>query len=189
MRATATFCLTCLLALPAVSFAQAEERPTRRLESVTWDSVKHQLTWIVSKGERVGPEYKPLAQQDYLINMDKATMTVRGETRGFSREEALNVRVLMDLIAKYAVDSTVWWDDGQGDKLDENGNPKPGQRPKRNQPPSKDEGVAVMRVSSPGQPLSQAQVQAEIRELEARLAALHRIDRDRTAEALRVKTY
>jgi hypothetical protein len=218
MRATATLCLTCLIALPAASCAQTEEaapgektarnrvaaqrqrptaeedappddRATRRLESVTWDSVRHQLAWVVSKGEKDGPEYKPLAKQEYLINMDKATMTVHGETRGFSREEAVNVRVLMDLIAKYAVDSTVWWDGGEGERVDENGNPKARPKPKQERQPSQDEGVALMRVSNPSQPASQSQVQSQIRELEERLAALRRLDRSMTAEALQVRTF
>lgn len=212
MRATATFCLTLLLALPAASCAQSDataaggknriavqsrrpspdrnaqpaERATRRLESVTWDSVKHQLTWVISQGQRDGRDYKALAQQDYLINMDKATMTVLGETRGFSRQEAHNVRVLMDLIAKYAVDSTLWWDDGQGEKLDENGAPQP--KPRRDRKPSKDDNVKILHVSYPA-PLSQSQVQSQIRELEARLAALKRLDRQITAQGLELRQY
>jgi len=95
---------------------------SRRLESVTWNSVKHELTWVVSKGEKKeGAGYKPLGSASYLINMDEATMKVSGETRRFSKEEAANVYVLMDLIAKYAVDSTVWWDDGQGEPVNGDG--------------------------------------------------------------------
>ncbi len=126
----------------------------RRLESVTWNSVTHELTWVVSSGQKVADGYKPTAKQDYRINMDKATMTYQGQTRRFSDEEAANVRVLMDLVSKYAADSTIWWDDGQGIPLDPNGKPMPGQnqnpnedKPKSN-PKSPDTNPVVLRVSA-----------------------------------------
>lgn len=90
----------------------------RRLESINWNPVKNELTWVVSKGDLTGGSYKPLASDNYLINMADATMTYNGETRRFSKQEAENVQVLMDLLSKYAVDSTVWWDQGQGEPLD-----------------------------------------------------------------------
>jgi hypothetical protein len=90
----------------------------RRLESVTWNSVNHELTWNVSKGERKDNAYKAVGTDHYSINMDSATMTVNGETRRFSEDEASNVRNLMDLIARYAVESTVWWENGQGEPID-----------------------------------------------------------------------
>ena len=152
MKSTVTFSLATLLALPAASCAQERpaagrdsvqdsraqagqrradgdehklpdaEQPPRRLESVTWNSVTHELTWIISKGEKKeGASYKALGSQNYLINMDDATMSFSGEMRRFSREEATNVHVLMDLIAKYAIDSTIWWDDGQGEPVKGNG--------------------------------------------------------------------
>jgi hypothetical protein len=106
----------------------------RRLESVTWDSVKHQFSWEVSKGEKKGDTYEPQANDRYEINMDKATMTVNGESRRFSEEEAANVRTLMDFISKYALESTVWWEYGEGEPLDGKGLPtKPENRgPKEN---------------------------------------------------------
>ncbi len=119
--------LAALAALSALGCAQdrAPERKTdrspRRLESVTWNSVKHELTWVISKGERDRETgaYKPLTTQTYLINIDKATMTFNGETRSFSKQEAVNVLALLDIIAKYAIESTVWWDQGHGRRTDE----------------------------------------------------------------------
>jgi hypothetical protein len=90
----------------------------RRLESITWDSVKHQMSWDVSRGEKKGDTYQPNASDRYEINMDNATMTVNGQSRRFSKEEASNVRVLMDFISKYALESTVWWENGEGDPVD-----------------------------------------------------------------------
>jgi hypothetical protein len=95
----------------------------RRLESIKWDSVKHELTWEVSRGEKKGDAYQPRSNDHYQINMDNATMTVNGETRRFSEEEAENVRTLMDFISKYALESTVWWENGEGKPLDGKGNP------------------------------------------------------------------
>jgi len=97
----------------------------RRLESLTWNSVKHELTWVVSNSE------KEKKEQGYRIQMDSASMNVNGESRGFSKREAANVRVLMDILSRYAIESTMWWEDGQGEKLDEKGRPLPGKsRPK-----------------------------------------------------------
>ena len=90
----------------------------RRLESVTWNSVKHELKWDISTGERDGSGYRPHSNDRYEINMDNATMTVNGESRRFSEDEAANVRTLMDFISKYAVESTVWWEKGEGDPVD-----------------------------------------------------------------------
>jgi hypothetical protein len=101
----------------------------RRLESIHWDSVKHELTWDVSRGERKGGSYQPRSTDHYIINMDDATMTVNGETRRFSEEEATNVRKLLDFVSKYAVESTVWWEQGHGEPADDKGAPtKPGMR-------------------------------------------------------------
>ncbi len=105
---------------PGLQETASDEQPDsiRRLESVTWNSVEHQLVWDVSKRERKDDTYQSMGTDHYEINMDNATMTVNGETRRFSHEEAKNVRRLMDLISRYAVESTVWWEDGQGEPLD-----------------------------------------------------------------------
>jgi hypothetical protein len=55
-------------------------------------------------------------------------MKLKGEGRTFSKDEAESVHMLVDLIARYAVESTVWWEEGLGDKVDQNGNPAPGQK-------------------------------------------------------------
>lgn len=103
----------------------------RRLESITWDSVKHQLTWDVSKGDKKGNSYQATSKDRYEINMDNATMTVNGESRRFSEEEAANVRKLMDFISRYALESTVWWENGEGDPVDGNRTPT---KPERQTP-------------------------------------------------------
>ncbi len=153
----------------------------RRLESVTWNSVSHELTWVISEGEKKGNAYKPQANQNYLINMDDATMTFDGETRRFSTEEATNVRMLMDLIAKYAVDSTVWWDDGQGDPVNGNG---AGAREERKEPesppqPAPSEAAPALHIASrsgsAGPAFSSLDLLWRRAQLEAELARIERL--------------
>ncbi len=124
-----------LLAAPGCAQERQEKAPEaksargpRRLESVTWNSVKRELTWVISRGERDQKTgaYKPLSMDTYLINMDKATMTFNGETRGFSKQEAMNVTALLDIIAKYAIESTLWWDQGHGRRVNEKDEPAGG---------------------------------------------------------------
>lgn len=116
----------------------------RRLESLTWDSVKHQLTWDVSRGEKKGDGYEPRSRDRYEINMDKATMTFNGESRRFSEDEASNVRTLMDFVSKYAVESTVWWESGEGEPVD--GKDKP-EKPRPGIKQENKETVKAVRVA------------------------------------------
>jgi hypothetical protein len=106
--------LVVLLALTTFG-ARADEK--RRLESVTWDPVKHELRWVISKGELEGEKYKPASRQEYEISIDDATMSFADETRRFSKREAGSVRQLLDLLARYAVESTIWWEQGQGEPV------------------------------------------------------------------------
>lgn len=113
--------------------APTRVKSARRLESFRWDPVKRQFTWEVSKGQKEGSSYKPSSTDRYDIDMDKATMTFNGETRRFSEEEAANVQALMGMLSQYAVESTVWWEDGQGDPVDDKGGvAKPGQGTPKN---------------------------------------------------------
>jgi hypothetical protein len=114
-----------------------DTRP-RRLESVTWNSVDHKLTWVISTGEKKkGEPYKALQSESYDIDMDAAIMKFHGENRRFSSQEAESVHALMDLIAKYAVESTIWWDDGQGKKIDGDNQPEPVHKPTPKMVPEK----------------------------------------------------
>jgi hypothetical protein len=200
MRSAVHFSLAALLALPAIGCAQEGRRsqnqerapnrsaaqqdepeqadPARRLESVTWNSVNHELTWVISSGDKNGGAlYHAAAAENYQISLDEATMSFDGETRRFSREEASNVHVLMDLIAKYAVDSTVWWEDGQGEPV--NGRePKEQHNPPKPQAPRDDDNVAILKVAArTPAPSDLPALQLEIRRLEEKLAELKRIER------------
>ncbi|MGE5567565.1 MAG: hypothetical protein ACM3S5_00880 [Rhodospirillales bacterium] len=202
MKAFVAIGAACLLAMPALSCAQdntttrngrlaagqnvaqdqdPDQKPdqknstpdTRRLETVSWNAVTHELTWVIAKGEKTGTEFRPLSKDTYLIKLDDATMSFNGETRGFSKQEAANVHVLMDLVAKYAADSTIWWDQGQGEKLDGNGNP---QRKKKE---VSGPGVThiALRQPAPADGGSLADLQEQIRSMERQLATLKQIER------------
>jgi hypothetical protein len=150
-----------------------DEKTPRRLESVTWNSVKHQLTWVISKGNKDSSGFKASKSDNYEISMDSATMTFNGETRRFSKEEAANVHVLMDVIAKYAVDSTIWWDEGQGEPLD--GSPAPSQKQEEKKQPAR-RGTAVLHIGlRTPQGISPETVQGRIDDLERQVEQLKQL--------------
>lgn len=99
------------------SLGLAEDNGVRRLESVNWDPVKKELTWVVSNGNQAKGKYQASDKTTYHIDMGKATMTLNGETRRFSQQEASSVSGLMSLISTYAVESTIWWEKGYGEKV------------------------------------------------------------------------
>ena len=107
---------------PAPATPQPRDAPPglqmHRLEGVSWDAIRCELSWVVSTGTVVGGEFRPAQKQTYRIDMDAALMQVGAERRGFDSREAENVHALMDLITRYAADSTVWWESGQGVKGD-----------------------------------------------------------------------
>ena len=93
--------------------------------------------------------------------MKAATMTLNGEVRRFSKEEAAHVHAVMNFVSRYAAESTVWWEAGQGEPLqgserasvDRKAKPQsPQQRARAKakpqpQPPSELTGVRLMRIS------------------------------------------
>ena len=114
--------LTCLLGSAALAFGQ---EPAKRLETVTWNPRDHKLTWTVSDGTMDGEGgFKSNNTTTYEIKMDAATMWLKDEGRKFSKEEALRVHALMNLISKYAAESTVWWEAGKGDPIGAGEDPK-----------------------------------------------------------------
>jgi hypothetical protein len=104
----------------------------RRLEAVTWNPVTDELTWVVSAGSKSTGAYQPGATDTYLIHLGSATMRFKGEGRHFSEDEAERVYLLMDIISRYAVESTVWWEAGQSEK----GKPVPDPKREDNKKPS-----------------------------------------------------
>ncbi len=111
---------------PGESKGQRSEKPKHhRLETVTWNPVTEELTWVISSGEKTGGGYVPAATEKYTIHMDSALMNFRGEGRRFSEDEAERVHILMDLISSYAVESTIWWEHGGITSPDQRTRPAP----------------------------------------------------------------
>ena len=95
----------------------AEEKPARRLEGVTWNPAEHKLTWTVATGKMTEGKFEARERFTYQIDMDAAVMTTNGQDRRFSKQEAVRVHALMDMVAKYAAESTIWWDAGEGEPV------------------------------------------------------------------------
>jgi hypothetical protein len=108
--------LSILMVLPAAGQAPpAQKESARRLESVTWDPIRHELLWVVSKGKVEGDQFKAGVREKYEINIDQATMSFSDETRRFSKNEAESVRRLLDFLTRYTAESTIWWEKGFGE--------------------------------------------------------------------------
>lgn len=104
----------------------------KRLESVTWDLKSHKLVWVVQTGEPgANGEFVAKTSERYEISPDDAIMAVKAEKRGFTEQEAASLHRLLDTLSLYCVESVVWWDRGEGDPIDGNG-----QRVKKKETPS-----------------------------------------------------
>ncbi len=111
----------------------------RRLESVTWNPVTEELTWVVSTADPASDVYKPGVKQTYVIHMDQATMNFNGSARRFDRHEAEQVYALLDVLSRYTVESTIWWEHGEGERVEPNAPPSGGAtREKEDQDKNKD---------------------------------------------------
>jgi len=104
---------------PQTAKPDSQSDEIRRLESVTWDLKSHTLSWTVQKGTEVKGEFVPNSAMHYEITPDVATMKVAEEKRGFEPEEAALLHRLLDTISIYCAQSVVWWDHGEGARLDD----------------------------------------------------------------------
>ena len=94
----------------------------KRLESVTWDLKSHKLVWVVQTGEaKSNGEFQVKASDRYEISPEEATMAVKAERRGFTEQEAASLQRLLDTLSLYCVESVVWWDRGEGDPINGDG--------------------------------------------------------------------
>lgn len=116
--------------------APAPEKPVkvvfRRLESVSWNPVRSELTWMLSIWDPTISTEQPAGHEQYVIHLDKAVMQFQEESRNFDSDEAKHVRSIMDLISRYALESTVWWGRGGGTPEDHNGDASPQDRDRSN---------------------------------------------------------
>jgi hypothetical protein len=56
-------------------------------------------------------------------------MAFSNEKRGFTQEEAASLHKLLDTLSLYCAESVVWWDQGEGERLD--GTPSRRPRPRK----------------------------------------------------------
>ena len=117
----------------------AQDKPVRRLEGVTWSPADHKLTWTVASGKMTDGKFEARERFTYEIDMDAAVMTNSGQDRRFSKQEAVRVHALMDMVAKYAAESTIWWDAGEGEPVDGKSKGKDKSVVKHGQQPEDDE--------------------------------------------------
>ena len=147
-----------LVSFAAISCAQdrkpsetTPQKDKKRLESVTWDLQNHKLIWVVQKGTEHGGEFVASSSDKYEISPDDAVMAFAHERRGFTKEEATSLHRLLDTLSLYCAESVVWWDQGQGDKLDGTTPSKP----KNGEPDIKDKDKGdgqKQRVGEPHKP-------------------------------------
>jgi hypothetical protein len=117
-----------LLMIGVVCTAQLQKSdgsatPAKRLESVTWDLKSHKLQWMVQNGKVANGQFEGESTDRYEISPNDGVMAFGGQRRGFSPQEAIAVQKLLDTLSIYCAESVIWWDRGEGVKLDENGNP------------------------------------------------------------------
>jgi len=129
--------------------AQKSPAKVRRLESVTWNPDTAVLSWVVSNFDTLETEKAaPVSQDTYSIKMDGAIMKYKDEDRKFDPVGAKNVRTLMNLISLYAIESTVWWDQGsQGIGPGTQDDDKKGTEPTKAAPASQRGALAPNRPS------------------------------------------
>src|SRR4051812_38144134 len=136
-----------LISLAAVSFAAdpqtnrvkdpavtAKPNQVKRLGSIHWDLETHKLSWVVQKGSMVGDEFVADSEQHYEISPDDAVMIAAEEQRGFDGDEAASLHHLLDVLSLYCAESVVWWDQGQGRKLDDTEKTTPERKKKEPEP-------------------------------------------------------
>ena len=92
----------------------------KRLESVTWDLKSHKLVWVVQKGVEEDGKFVVKTTDRYEISPDDAVMAFSNEKRGFTDDEAASLHKLLDTLSLYCAESVVWWDAGEGKRVDPN---------------------------------------------------------------------
>jgi hypothetical protein len=124
--------LILFISFGAISCAQ-EKKPDalKRLESVTWDLKNHKLVWVVQKGSEVNGKFVASSEDRYEISPDDAIMAFSEEKRGFTEQEAASLHKLLDTLSLYCAESVVWWDQGEGEKIQD------GVRPRKHTPDEK----------------------------------------------------
>ena len=66
--------------------------------------------------------FEGASAESYEISPNEAVMKFSDQRRGFSPQEAAGVQKLLDTLSLYCAESVIWWEHGEGVKLDGKGN-------------------------------------------------------------------
>jgi hypothetical protein len=115
----------------------------KRIKSITWDLQNQRLSWVVEDGTSKDGKFVSSSETRYEISPKDRAMSVQGEKRGFTQDEAEWLQHVLNIITMYCAESVVWWLDGQGDKPDQGSPNKTGPSDKTPDPASKPTRVRV----------------------------------------------
>lgn len=79
----------------------------RRLESLTWNPMQLELSWVVSVWDLANTE-APRDLERYIIHMDTKQMELNGKAHSFEAADQ-NLSEVLDLISAFSMKSTAWW--------------------------------------------------------------------------------
>jgi hypothetical protein len=116
-----------------VKAPDAPSKQVKKLGTVTWHPDTHKLSWVVQKGTMVNGQFVSNSEERYEVSPEDAFMAYGEEHRGIDSDEAVSLHRLLDTLALYCAQSTVWWDQGQGVRLPKGGKPSETKQP--SQPP------------------------------------------------------
>jgi len=150
-----------LLASLGIAEEQKEEQkvvapdngPTaaKRIKSITWDLQNQQLSWVVEDGTSKDGKFTAASETRYEISPKDRAMSVQGQKRAFTQDEAEWLQHVLNVITMYCAESVVWWLDG--DKPDQGSPNKTSPQDKApEQPASKPTRVRVLNPQPNGMP-------------------------------------
>ena len=100
--------------LGTLAVAQEQAVHVKRVTSVTWDVASGKLVWVVQDGQQQNGEFAGSSEQRYEISPKEAVMAVEGQQREFTDTEVTRLWTLLRALTLYCVESTMWWETGQG---------------------------------------------------------------------------
>jgi hypothetical protein len=119
---------TALALLLFTSLGMAEEQKVvapdsnttaaKRIKTITWDIQNQKLVWVVEDGTSKNGQFTPSSEMRYEISPKDKAMTVQGQKREFTEDEAVWLQHVLNVITMYCAESVVWWLDGEGDTPD-----------------------------------------------------------------------
>ena len=88
-----------------------------KLQSVTWNPETKELGWVISMRPIAPGADAGATEVKYTVHIDTAIMRVKDEDRKLDQDDARFVETILNYITAYAVDSTVQWSKGAGEKI------------------------------------------------------------------------